>query len=171
MLIRIRKIDVPVFVFLCAADKDKKLFRKFVFDFQFQDAYAHLQALVTKARHVIAGSRDSDNKLIRVRFCCLSDDVVLLCTFQRVQLIDDRNVAVQRVLCIGICGKCFDVHRSARHVLILDAVRHVVVKDSPSLILCLFLVAVYALRQVVGNVVVRLHCLFQRCRRDVNDRA
>ena len=56
VLIRIRKIDIPVFVFLCAANEDEKLFRKFVFDFQFKNADAHLQTLVAKARHVIAGS-------------------------------------------------------------------------------------------------------------------
>ena len=75
------------------------------------DLCAIFQSLEAEAVRVVSCRRDPDHHLIGVCLHGLFESVILAGFLKDVQLVGDRDIAVQGVLHLWVCRECFDVNR------------------------------------------------------------
>ena len=122
---------------------------------------AILEPLPKKRLLIVSCRRYANQQLVRVGLHGLLKQIILLWLLESVDFVTDRNIAVQRILCIRVCRQSSDVKRPVSQVC-LHAVLIVIIDnmDMPAI----FLVLSHALDVIIQKIegLQRLHeC---RCR-------
>ena len=110
---RIRVINISALVRVRTANEHKILL---VLDGSVQDAPAIFKSLSKKAVCIVSGCGNPNHEFVRVRFHGFFEKVVLLRRFERMYFVANRNIAVQRILCVRIRRKCPNKKRAIREI-------------------------------------------------------
>ena len=92
-------VHVAVFVLGCAGHEHKILI---VLNGAVEDSAARFQAVAKEAVLIVAGGRYADDQLVRIGLHGLLEKVVLLRLLIGVQLVTDGEIAVERILRVGV---------------------------------------------------------------------
>ena len=132
MLYRIQIIASAVFVGIGPGDKceDTVILNRSV-----NDLDAVFLPSPTKTIRAVSGSRDANNQLIGVSLHRLFEAVVLRRLLQGVDFVNNRKVAVERVLRIRVARQCLDTNRPGIAKIPVEAVAHGAVQDAEVLLL------------------------------------